>query len=265
MRARLGRIAQALAALLDGAQQGALLREGIRVVLAGQPNVGKSSLLNALAGAELAIVTPIPGTTRDRVSETIQIEGVPLHVIDTAGLREHSDDEVERIGIGRSWDAIGGADCVLFLHDLSRRGQPGYEAAEAQISARLPASARLLHVHTKRDLVAAVPAGIEADAVALSVRTGEGLPALRAALLQRAGWHASPEGSFIARTRHVLALRRAAEHLERACTLADTGDAELELLAEELRLAHDALGEITGTFTSDDLLGAIFSRFCIGK
>ena len=264
-RARIGRIAQALGALLDGAQQGALLREGIRVVLAGQPNVGKSSLLNALAGAELAIVTPIPGTTRDRVSETIQIEGVPLHVIDTAGLREHSEDEVERIGIGRSWDAIGGADCVLFLHDLSRRGQPGYEAVEAQISARLPASARLLHVHTKRDLMAALPAGIEDDAVALSVRTGEGLPALRAALLQRAGWHASPEGSFIARTRHVLALRRAAEHLERACTLADTGDAALELLAEELRLAHDALGEITGAFTSDDLLGAIFSRFCIGK
>ena len=152
-RAQLQDIAAALDALLDGAQQGALLREGIRVVLAGQPNVGKSSLLNALAGAELAIVTPIPGTTRDRVSQTIQIEGVPLHVIDTAGLRSQTDDEVERIGIARSWESIADADSVLFLHDLTRRGQPDYDAAEAQIAARLPAGARLLHVHTKCDLV----------------------------------------------------------------------------------------------------------------
>ncbi len=263
--ARLQRIADALAALLDGAQQGALLRDGIRVVLAGQPNVGKSSLLNALAGAELAIVTAIPGTTRDRVGETIQIEGVPLHVVDTAGLREHSDDEVERIGIGRSWDAIADADCVLFLHDLSRRGEPAYEAAEAAIAARLPAAARLLHVHTKRDLVPALPGGLEGDTVVLSVRSGDGLAALRSALLARAGWHATPEGGFIARARHVHALQRAAAHLAQARALAADGDRTLELLAEELRLAHDALGEITGAFTTDDLLEGIFRRFCIGK
>ena len=259
--AQLQGIAAALDALLDGAQQGALLREGIRVVLAGQPNVGKSSLLNALAGAELAIVTPIPGTTRDRVSQTIQIEGVPLHVIDTAGLRSQTDDEVERIGIARSWDSIADADSVLFLHDLTRRGQPDYEAAETQIAARLPAGARLLHVHTKRDLVERSPD----DGIALSVRTGQGLQDLRQALLQRAGWHAVPEGLFIARARHVQALQRTREHLQRALALGDERAAPLELLAEELRLAHDALGEITGQFTADDLLGEIFSRFCIGK
>jgi tRNA modification GTPase len=260
-RAQLQDIAVALDALLDGAQQGALLREGIRVVLAGQPNVGKSSLLNALAGAELAIVTPIPGTTRDRVSQTIQIEGVPLHVIDTAGLRSQTDDEVERIGIARSWDSIADADSVLFLHDLTRRGQPDYEAAEAQIAARLPAGSRLLHVHTKCDLATLV----SGDGIALSARTGQGLEALRQALLQRAGWHAVPEGLFIARARHVQALQRTREHLQRALALSDGRAAPLELLAEELRLAHDALGEITGQFTADDLLGEIFSRFCIGK
>ena len=260
-RAQLRDIAAALDVLLDGAQQGALLREGIRVVLAGQPNVGKSSLLNALAGAELAIVTPIPGTTRDRVSQTIQIEGVPLHVIDTAGLRSQTDDEVERIGIARTWESIADADSVLFLHDLTRRGQPDYETAEAQIAAQLPANAKLLHVHTKSDLVADAPA----DGISLSAHTGAGLQTLRRSLLQRAGWHAVPEGLFIARARHVQALQRTREHLQRAWALGDERAAPLELLAEELRLAHDALGEITGQFTADDLLGEIFSRFCIGK
>jgi tRNA modification GTPase len=259
--ARLQDIAAALQQLLDGARQGALLREGIRVVLAGQPNVGKSSLLNALAGAELAIVTAIPGTTRDRVSQTIQIEGVPLHVIDTAGLRGHTDDEVERIGIARSWESIADADSVLFLHDLTRRGQADYEAAEAQIAAQLPAGARVLHLHTKCDLAAAVPA----DGIVLSARTGAGLQALRQALLQQAGWHAVPEGVFIARARHVQALQRTGRHLQRALALGARRDTPLELLAEELRLAHDALGEITGQFSADDLLGEIFSRFCIGK
>ncbi len=260
-RQQLDGIATALDELLDSAQQGALLREGMRVVLAGQPNVGKSSLLNALAGAELAIVTPIPGTTRDRVSQTITIEGVPLHVIDTAGLRGATDDEVERIGIARSWDAIAEADAVLFLHDLSRRGQPDYDAAEARIAAQLPAGARVLQVYTKRDLVHAVPA----DGIGLSTRSGEGLQALRQALLQQVGWHAVPEGLFIARARHVQALQRTREHLQRAQALAAEEALALELLAEELRLAHDALGEITGAFTADDLLGEIFSRFCIGK
>ena len=260
-RQQLDGIATALDELLDSAQQGALLREGMRVVLAGQPNVGKSSLLNALAGAELAIVTPIPGTTRDRVSQTITIEGVPLHVIDTAGLRGATDDEVERIGIARGWDAIAEADAVLFLHDLSRRGQPDYDAAEARIAAQLPAGARVLQVYTKRDLVHAVPA----DGIGLSTRSGEGLQALRQALLQQVGWHAVPEGLFIARARHVQALQRTREHLQRAQALAAEEALALELLAEELRLAHDALGEITGAFTADDLLGEIFSRFCIGK
>ena len=262
-RGRLTAITESVAAVLDRARQGALLREGITVVIAGQPNVGKSSLLNALAGAELAIVTPIAGTTRDKVSETIQIEGVPVHVIDTAGLRD-SDDEVERIGIARSWNEIDGADAVLFMHDLTRLGEPGYDAGEARIEARLPRALmntnRLLHVFNKADAALAPSVGL-----ALSARTGEGIEALRHKLLELAGWHAQPEGVFIARTRHVQALRRSGEHLQRAQAQAARADAALDLLAEELRLAHDALGEITGAFTPDDLLGEIFSRFCIGK
>jgi tRNA modification GTPase len=256
-----------LAAVMARARQGALLREGLQVVLAGQPNVGKSSLLNALAGAELAIVTAIPGTTRDKVSETIQIEGVPLHVIDTAGLRGEGEagDEVERIGIARSWAAIAQADAVIFLHDLTRRGQPDYEAAETLIAERLQVGdpTRILHVHNKAD--SAAPAALPAGHVVLSARTGAGLDALRQALLQRAGWQAATEGVFIARKRHVLALQRTAGHLQAAREHAAVGDAALDLFAEELRLAHDALSEITGAFTSDDLLGEIFGKFCIGK
>ena len=268
-RGRLQHAVDQLDAVLDRARQGALLREGIQVVLAGQPNVGKSSLLNALAGAELAIVTPIAGTTRDKVSETIQIEGVPVHVIDTAGLRD-STDEVERIGIARSWVAIEAADAVILLHDLTRLGQPEHDAADAQIVARLPrslaADARLLHVYNKADAVAAPSAVPDAhDALVLSAKTGSGIAALRAKLLELAGWHAQPDGVFIARARHVDALRRTREHLARAQAHAARADAALDLFAEELRLAHDALGETTGVFTSDDLLGEIFGRFCIGK
>ena len=264
-REQLDAIAAQVGAALARARQGALLREGLRVVLAGQPNVGKSSLLNALAGAELAIVTAIPGTTRDRVAETIQIEGVPLHVTDTAGLREHADvaDEVERIGIGRSWEAIGGADAVVFLHDLGRAGEPPYEAAEAIIAGQLPAEVSVLHVYNKADLPGVGPA--PAGGIALSARTGQGLDALRRALLQLAGWQAAPEGLFIARTRHVQALQRTQQHLQFAQQHAAARDAALDLLAEELRLAHRALGEITGEFSNEDLLGEIFSRFCIGK
>jgi len=265
-RGRLQRAVDQLDAVLDRARQGALLREGIQVVLAGQPNVGKSSLLNALAGAELAIVTPIAGTTRDKVSETIQIEGVPVHVIDTAGLRD-SVDEVERIGIARSWAEIEAADAVILLHDLTRLGQPEHDAADAQIVARLPrslaADARLLHVYNKADAAPAPNAAT--DALVLSAKTGTGIAALRAKLLELAGWHAQPDGVFIARARHVDALRRTREHLARAQAHAAQADAALDLFAEELRLAHDALGEITGVFTSDDLLGEIFGRFCIGK
>ena len=268
-RGRLDTIAAQVDAVLARARQGALLREGINVVLAGQPNVGKSSLLNALAGVELAIVTPIPGTTRDKVTQTIQIDGVPVHVIDTAGLRD-AQDEVERIGVARSWAEIDKADAVLFLHDLTRTGEPAYEAEEARIAVRLPAALlrteRLVHVFNKAD--AAQPPAAEvrqANAVVLSARTGDGVEALRSKLLELAGWHAQPEGLFIARTRHVQALRRTGEHLVQARAQAARADAALDLLAEELRLAHDALGEITGVFTPDDLLGEIFSRFCIGK
>ncbi len=260
--------------VLDRARQGALLREGMHVVLAGQPNVGKSSLLNALAGAELAIVTPIPGTTRDKVSQTIQIEGVPVHVTDTAGLRDAAD-EVERIGVARSWAEIESADAVLFLHDLTRLGEPEYDAHEAQIAQRLSASlnarGRLLHVFNKADAARDAAANTApADPpsehrVVLSAQTGEGLEALRRLLLQLAGWHALPEGVFIARARHVQALQHTRGHLERAQAEARSSMPALDLLAEELRLAHRALCQITGEFTPDDLLGEIFSRFCIGK
>jgi tRNA modification GTPase len=264
---RLDRIEVRLGTVLGAAKRGALLREGLHVVLAGQPNVGKSSLLNALAGAELAIVTAIPGTTRDKIAQTIQIDGVPLHVVDTAGLRAPDDahDEVERIGIQRSWDEIARADVVVLLHDLTRWNDPGVQHAQAAIERQLQqlTAAPRLHVLNKCD-AAAVPSDT-GDAVVLSARTGAGLDTLRRALLAQAGWQASPEGGFIARTRHVQALRRAAAHLALARGHALQGDRALELLAEELRLGHQALGEITGAFSSDDLLGEIFGHFCIGK
>jgi tRNA modification GTPase len=262
---QLSGISSALDALLATARQGALLREGLRVVIAGQPNVGKSSLLNALAGAELAIVTPIPGTTRDRVSESIQIEGVPVHVTDTAGLRrdEQAADEVERIGIGRSWDAIRSADCVLFLHDLTRAGQdPVYDAAERDIEAILPSGVNVIQVWNKAD---AAGVSSSTERLTLSARTGQGLEALRQALLRTAGWQAAPDGVFIARARHVQALQRCAQHLSLAHAQLSEATSALDLLAEELRLAHLALGEITGAFSADDLLGEIFGKFCIGK
>ena len=286
-RGRIDRLAAQVDAVLSRARQGALLREGIKVVLAGQPNVGKSSLLNALAGAELAIVTPIPGTTRDKVSETIQIEGVPLHVIDTAGLREADEaaDEVERIGIGRSWAEIEAADAVIFLHDLTRAGEPAYEAGNVRIAERLlrhhAGQGRLLWVCNKADqapmtepptwpsqqaAAATGEGGAPPDpALAVSALTGEGLDALRRRLLALVGWHAQPEGLFIARSRHVFALRRTRAHLGEAQAHATQSDRALDLLAEELRLAQQALAEITGEFSADDLLGEIFGRFCIGK
>ena len=263
-RRQLADIRAQLDAVMARARQGALLREGLRVVLAGAPNVGKSSLLNALAGAELAIVTPIAGTTRDRITETIQIHGVPVHVIDTAGLRDASD-EVEKLGIARSWQAIADADAVLFLHDLSRADDVQAQADDAAIADELARAhaAEPLHVFNKRDLAPdhALPAG----ALALSAQTGAGLDALRDALLERAGAAHVPDGVFIARTRHVEALARTDAHLRLAQSHADQRDAPLDLFAEELRLAHGALGEITGQFTADDLLGEIFGRFCIGK
>ena len=271
-RERLAEVIVAVDAVLARARQGALLREGITVVIAGQPNVGKSSLLNALAGAELAIVTPIPGTTRDKVSQTIQIEGVPLHVVDTAGLRDAAHDEVERIGIARAWDEIERADALLFLHDLTRQADPAYREEELRIAARLPriaregGDARLLHVFNKADIApAAAPGPADANAISLSARSGQGMAELRTRLLALAGWQAQPEGLFIARARHVHALERTREHLRLAGEQIAGPAPALELLAEELRLAHDCLGEITGQFSADDLLGEIFGRFCIGK
>lgn len=268
--ARLTGLRGQLKALLARARQGALLREGLRVVLAGQPNVGKSSLLNALAGAELAIVTPIPGTTRDRISETIQIHGVPLHITDTAGLREQGADEVERIGIARSWEAISSADAVILLHDLSRCGEATSDDDDRLIASQVAAAGvlpeRVVHVYNKADLppgpgAANLPEGL----LRLSARSGLGLDALRDALLQRAGVLPGTEGSFIARTRHVQALRQAEGHVELACQHLLGPVPALELLAEELRLAHEAVMSLTGYVGADDLLGEIFGRFCIGK
>ena len=272
-RGQLSKIEQALAQVRQRAQQGALLREGIKVVIAGQPNAGKSSLLNALAGAELAIVTPIAGTTRDKVQQTIQIEGVPLHVIDTAGLRD-SHDEVERIGIARAWDEIAAADAVLFLHDLSRCDAPEYIAADADVARsmaeKVAKNVPLIDVWNKTDCAAPAARRIATAgacaSVQLSARTGEGLAELRRTLLQVVGWQAAaPEGVFIARARHVQALQAVAAHLQQAGAQLDAASPALDLLAEELRLAQSALSAITGEFSSDDLLGVIFSSFCIGK
>ena len=266
---QLARLRVQVQTVLQRTRQGALLREGIRVVIAGQPNAGKSSLLNALAGAELAIVTPLPGTTRDVVQQTIQIDGVPVHVVDTAGLRDPTQvDEVERIGMARAWEQIERADAVLFLHDLTRTHEPGYAQADADIAENLQRTlARhvpLLHLWNKSDAADATAVG--PDALRLSAKTGTGLPALRQRLLDLVGWQGgAAEGLYMARERHVQALREVQDHLTHADAHLHPDAVALELLAEELRLAQNALNRITGEFTSDDLLGVIFSRFCIGK
>ena len=257
-----------VAGVQQRARQGALLREGIKVVIAGQPNAGKSSLLNALAGAELAIVSAVAGTTRDVVSQTIQIQGVPLHVADTAGLRE-SSDEVEQIGVARAWHQIEGADAVLFLHDLTRAEVADYAAADAEIlrllRQKLPAGVPVLDVWNKEDAAPVADVQPARDGIVLSARTGAGIESLRQALLRLAGWQAVPEGLYLARARHVHALAQVAGHLEGAAAHLAARAQSLDLMAEELRLAQNALNEITGEFGSDDLLGVIFSRFCIGK
>ncbi|UXY15431.1 tRNA uridine-5-carboxymethylaminomethyl(34) synthesis GTPase MnmE [Chitiniphilus purpureus] len=245
-----------LAKVLIAASQGRLLREGMHVVLIGQPNVGKSSLMNALAGEEVAIVTDIAGTTRDTVRELIQLQGVPLHVIDTAGLRE-TDDAVERIGIERTWGAIGKADLALLLVD----SRAGVTREDLEILARLPRALPVLRVFNKVDLTGEVPGDVGRDVIHVSAKTGEGLDALRQRLLQQVGWQGEQDGVFIARERHLDAIRRASRHLDAALAAYH----RTELFAEELRLGQNALNEITGEFTSDDLLGVIFSRFCIGK
>lgn len=282
-RGQLEDIRTALAGVLSQARQGALLREGLSVVLAGQPNVGKSSLLNALAGAELAIVTPIAGTTRDRVRETIQIEGIPLHIIDTAGLREEAADEVERIGIERTWEAIGHADVVLHVIDASDYLRHGLseidDAIDDRLSGHLPAGSPIVRVVNKIDLAPSVgevafggnrPHVVAANGpnpteIWISARTGAGIELLRRELLRVVGFQAGNEGAFLARERHLTALRNAQHHLQMAADQAAQQAQALDLFAEELRLAQEQLNGITGEFTSDDLLGTIFTRFCIGK
>jgi tRNA modification GTPase len=271
---QLERLQKQLEKVLVRTQQGALLREGIKVVIAGQPNAGKSSLLNALAGAELAIVTPIAGTTRDVVQQTIQIEGVPIHIIDTAGLREGEGiDEVEQIGIQRAWAQIAGADAILFLHDLTRSHDPAYLQADLKIqeslAAQLPNGVTLLNVWNKFDLApdaaTARTHNNTANDIDLSAKTGVGIDQLRAKLLQTAGWQPASEGLYLARARHVQALKRVQCHIEMADAHLRAQAQSLDLLAEELRLSQTALNEITGEFNADDLLGVIFSSFCIGK
>ena len=285
---QLTRLQATLARVMQRTSQGTLLREGIKVVIAGQPNAGKSSLLNALAGAELAIVTPIAGTTRDKVQQTIQIDGVPLHIIDTAGLR-HSDDEVEKIGIERAWAEIEGADAVLFLHDLQRLHDTKnsniaakYIADEAIITSAIRKlslkNVPIIDVWNKADAVEAEMAAkhkspassSQADhqinpQIVISAKEGTGLDELRQTLLHIAGWQPAAEGVYIARQRHVEALRQVSVHLSLADGQLKAKSQALDLLAEELRLAQNDLSAITGEFTSDDLLGVIFSKFCIGK
>ena len=273
-RGQLAAIQSALDAVFTQAAQGAVLRDGLNVVLTGQPNVGKSSLLNALAGSDVAIVTPIAGTTRDRVIETIQIDGLPLSIIDTAGIRDighDSDDErnaVERIGIERTWHAIEHADVILHMLDASR----GPTAADEQIAARFPPAIPVLRIWNKIDLSGHQPAADHmpgATHLYLSATNRSGIDLLRAELLRIAGWQQTGESLYLARERHLMALKAAHNHLENAASHVaaerQLNDAALDLFAEELRLTQERLSSITGAFTSDDLLGAIFSRFCIGK
>ena len=258
-KARHAALVCSIGTALAKSRQGSLLRTGLQVVLAGQPNVGKSSLLNRLAGEDLAIVTAIPGTTRDSVRQVIQLDGVPLNIVDTAGLRD-TQDEVERMGIARTWSEIGKADVVLLLVDA----RAGVTEQDLQMLERVPQGAKRVIVHNKIDLAGSAPQ-VQRDqastGIHLSAKTGAGMDLLRAELLAIAGWQQGAEDLFMARERHLVALRRAAQHAARA------GEhfGRPELFAEELRLAQVQLNSITGEFAADDLLGEIFSRFCIGK
>ena len=263
---RLGRVRAAVAAARGTAARGNLLREGFGVVIVGRPNVGKSSLLNRLVGRERAIVTEVPGTTRDTLQEPVQVDGLPLRVVDTAGLHQ-SEDPVERIGIERTWAAVDEADAVLAVVDDRR----GLEDADRSILDCLPDRLPRILVHNKIDLTGA-PAGERKSGsgagagyrIRLSAKTGEGVGQLCERLKALAGYEPRAEGLFMARRRHLVALDEALAALD-AATRGSAGGAGSELVAEDLRLAQRALGEITGEFTTDDLLGRIFATFCIGK
>lgn len=261
-----GRVADKLATIMGNvdairleARQGNLLREGINIVLVGQPNVGKSSLMNSLAGEEVAIVTPLAGTTRDVIKNTIQIKGISLNIVDTAGLRA-TEDEIERHGITRTWRALERADIALILVDAAH----GITEAEKSILERFPAVLPKIWVHNKIDLQDVAPhveQRDDASHIYLSAKTGAGIELLQEALLTQAGWQPAGGGVFMARTRHLQALHQVGLHLQEAGIRLS----QPELAAEELRLAQEALNTITGQFSPEDLLGEIFSRFCIGK
>jgi tRNA modification GTPase len=259
LNARLAELHDRINGVLAASRQGSLLREGIRVALVGRPNVGKSSLLNQLAGEELAIVTGIPGTTRDAIRLSVEVDGVPVHFFDTAGLRS-SLDPVEKLGIARTWSVVEQADLVALMMEANE----GETAADREILGKLPRGIRCLRIFNKIDLTDTVPhtgRNGECTSIWLSARTGAGIDNLRKLLLELAGWEGQGEGVFTARARHVEALGQARAHLEQA----RNRELDLELIAEELRLAQSAMGSITGEYTSDELLGDIFSRFCIGK
>ena len=258
---RLAAIRQAHQRISNSAAQGSLLREGMTLVIAGQPNAGKSSLLNALSGRDSAIVTAIAGTTRDILREQIQIDGLPLHIIDTAGLRD-STDPVEQEGIRRAWRAIEEADRILLLVD----DRQGLGEADQRIIEQLPAHIPRSTVYNKCDLSGQPPMQVQQAGhtlIRLSAKTGAGIELLRDHLKQSIGYQDNFEGHYMARRRHLDALQRAGTHIEAAATQFEHGYGEL--LAEELRLAQQALGKITGEVSSEDLLGMIFSSFCIGK
>jgi tRNA modification GTPase len=268
VRERVAGLQRSVDDVMRRARLGAVLREGLRVALVGAPNVGKSSLLNALAGQDVAIVTAHPGTTRDRIERSIDIGGLVINAIDTAGLRATSD-EVERLGIDRTLDAIIESDIVLELADArdARARDAGSGAADAsRWQQRIDAHAARIPVINKIDLTGEAP-GLRDGRLYLSARTGAGLDSLRAELLRRAGWDRAPtdEGVYLARARHLDAISRTQAHLQRAAGHLQYGAPSPELAAEELRLAGLALGEITGQVSADDILGEIFSRFCIGK
>lgn len=261
-RQRLSAVKTKLQTLRSGAKQGKILRDGIQLVLVGAPNVGKSSLLNRLAGEEVAIVTPIAGTTRDRVRESIQIEGVPMHIIDTAGLRKTSD-EVEAKGIERTWDAVRLADLVIFL--TAPNDEQEAKDLRAQILEAVPPNCPVLELMNKSDLLNKDLAPVKKETLLISAKTGHGIEILKQRILETIGWNGPQEGAIIARRRHLDCLERAAEHIEKSEQFAANGNRSLELFAEELFLAQNHLGQITGKLLPDDLLGKIFSQFCIGK
>ncbi|SMC75580.1 tRNA uridine-5-carboxymethylaminomethyl(34) synthesis GTPase MnmE [Polynucleobacter kasalickyi] len=257
-------INKAVEKLLQKTKQGSILRNGALVVLAGEPNVGKSSLINQLSGTEVAIVTPIAGTTRDRIKETIQIQGVPIQIIDTAGLRE-TIDTVEKIGVERSWDAIKDADLIIHVKDATQQNFETSQDLQLQIEAKLlevQKSIPIIEVWNKIDLC---EESSDLTGIKISAKLGSGVDELKVSILNHLGWEDQVENIYIARTRHLDAIKKAKIHLIEAGKYLSQGNSALELFAEELRLSQDYLGEITGKLLADDLLGKIFSSFCIGK